>query len=123
MGSGPAWSQEEDEELCRLVRAYGCRWGAVSRSGFLPWRSASAMRARWSCLRSSPPVVELGEAEPQPAVDALFVPGGVRQLPPNRGRGLSRCSSAGRPWDFIVRHSRGVWVCGTLGVLFSLKGG
>ena len=39
MGSGPAWSQDEDEELCRLVRAYGCHWSAIAQSSSLPWRS------------------------------------------------------------------------------------
>ena len=108
MGSGPAWSCHEDHELCRLVRAYGCHWATIARSGSLPLRSAHSMRARWSVLRPSPPVVELCPVKQQPVLSGLSVPGGVRSLPPNQGRALSRCSSAGRPWDFIVRHSRGL---------------
>ena len=108
MGRGPAWSQSEDEELCCLVRAYGCHWSAIARSGSLSRRSAPSLRARWNALLPAPPLVEVPPASQQPALQDLSVPGVVLALPPNQGRALSRCSSSGRPWDFIVRHSRGV---------------
>ena len=118
MGSGFAWSLAEDEELCRLVRAYGCHWTRIASSGFLPWRSAHALRGRWASLRSSPPEVELGAPARLPLLSGLSVSGVAFTLAFNRGRDLSRCASAGRPWDFIVRHSRGV--DGTGSAAFSL---
>ena len=113
MGRGFSWSPAEDEELCRLVRAYGCHWARIASSGFLPWRSAHALRGRWADLRVSPPVVESGAPAVVPLLSSLLVPGSVSPLAFNQGRALSRCSSAGRPWDFIVRHSRGVGGIGT----------
>ena len=88
------------------MRAYGCHWSAIAQSSSLPWRSARSLRARWSVLRPYPPLVDLCPVKQQPLLSDLSVPGVVLSLPPNRGRNLSRCSSAGRPWDFIVRHSR-----------------
>ena len=108
MGRGSSWSLSEDESLCRLICSYGCHWVAIFETGILPGRSAHSLRLRWCVLRSAPPLVEVCSAGPQPALVSLSVPGAISELPLNQGRGLSRCSSAGRPWDFIVRHSRGL---------------
>ncbi|KAL0890427.1 hypothetical protein Bca101_014410 [Brassica carinata] len=50
---GP-WSQEEDEQLRRMVEKYGPRnWSAISRS--IPGRSGKSCRLRW-CNQLSPEV-------------------------------------------------------------------
>ena len=54
MGRGPTWSQSEDDELCCLVRAYGCHWSVIARSGSLSRRSAPSLRARWNALLPAP---------------------------------------------------------------------
>lgn len=54
---GPAWDDEQDTELARLVEEKGDDWAKIAATFSVP-RSAGALRQRWSKIGGTPPKKE-----------------------------------------------------------------